>query len=183
MRAGIVNASIGGLCALALVVLSACAPGGDRDEMVVLTVAGAVEAPNRDGFDPETDRYLAWLGADFSAARTFTRMELARLPQTTLHTLSEALPAGAWEGPLLADVLERAQARADAQTVVARAMDGYSALIPIAEARESGAILALRRDGVALGVGGHGPAMIVFPDTAEASPDWYVWGLVLLSVE
>ncbi len=155
-------------------------PGGG---MVVLTVTGAINMPNRGGFDPGRDLYFSWLGADFRTARGFSRGDLNALPQHRLHTQSDALLPGTYEGPRLEDVLDLTGVSGRARTLTAFALDGYSAEIPLAEVRRSNAILALRRDGQTLALGGTGPMMIVFPDRAQASPDWYVWGLVLLRVD
>lgn len=168
--------------ALALL-CAACGPREVDDSMALLTVSGAVEGVNRPAFDAASDRYFAWLGVDFPRARAFTRADLLGLPQHRLHVMSDAAPAGTYEGPRLADVLDLAEPEPGATQLLAYALDGYSAAIPLADARRSDAVVALVRDGAPLPLGGLGPAIIVFPDESGANPDWYVWGLVLISVE
>lgn len=169
----------------AVAALAACSPpSAPGEQMVVVTIAGDLGAGNRGAFDAEADRYFAWLGADFPAGRGFTRPDLATLPQVTVQAArADAAPPGAYEGPLLADVLNLTQPPEGAREILAFAIDGYSAAIPMETARDAGAILALRRDGEPLNIGGQGPAMIVFPDGANADPAWYVWGLVLIEIE
>lgn len=170
------------LVAFALVA-AACDPREAPESMTVLTVSGAVEEVNRPAFDAANDRYFAWLGVNFPRAHTFTRAELRGLPQHRLYVASDAAPPGAYEGPLLSDVLDLAEPEEGSTQLIAYALDGYSAAIPIEAVRRSGAILALRRDGSPLPLGGIGPAIIMFPDDAGADPAWYVWGAVLINVE
>ena len=183
---GIRSARIALFCAAiscAAVLLASCGQRTDAPDMDMLTIAGAIGDPDRGAFDATADRYFAWLNADFPAARGLTRDELAALGQHTVAVArDDAAPQGEYSGPLLTDVLELAGAE-QAPEIVATALDGYSAAIPMDAAREAGAIVAIVRDGAPLPLGGPGPSVIIFPDAAAADPAWYVWGLVLISVE
>lgn len=172
-----------GIGVLAAALLAACSPGAPSDPMTAVTVAGGITGGDRGAFDADQDKYFDWMGVTFDGARGFSRQELAAMPQHRLQAAPEALPPGVFEGPLLADVLERAGASRDSEAILAHAMDGYSAEIPMDAAREAGAIVALSRNGAPLSLGGAGPAMIVFPDAAQADPGWYVWALILITVE
>ncbi len=175
---------LGALGALALpLALAGCGPADTGGDMTVLTVTGAIGAPDREALNPDTDRYFAWAGFDFDDGRNFSRRELAGLPRHQIHINTDVAPAGAYEGPLLADVLDLAGADWTRDAVYAHALDGYASAIPLGPARQDGAILALTRNGEPLPLGGEGPLYVVFPEDAGADPGWYVWGLVLLSVE
>ncbi len=95
-------------------------------------------------------------------------------------------PKVAFTGPLLADVL--AAAGAEGETVTVQAMDGYAVEVPMSEMMDKGAVVALKRDGKELGIGGFGPTQIVFPraeraDLAEMPDDWWIWSIYHISVE
>ena len=76
----------------------------------------------------------------------------------------------------------------NAKTETVQALDGYAVDVPYAEMIDKGAVLALSRDGKALGIGSFGPAQIVFPrgeraDLAEMPDDWWVWQIYHISVK
>ena len=75
------------------------------------------------------------------------------------------------------DVL--AAAGAEGEKVTVRAMDGYAVEVPLEEMVGKGAVVALERDGKALGIGGFGPTQIVFPrgeraDLKDMPDDWWI---------
>jgi len=171
---------------LAALAAAACSPDAPRGEAVVLTVSGAVAEPNRDALDSGEDVFLAWLGADFERARQFTAGELAALEPVSVTV---DYPAGGetrrFTGPRLSAVLAAAGARGD--TVTATALDGYAADIPMALIEEYDVILATRRDGAPLAMGGFGPAQVVFPRQDAAAlagmdDSLFVWGVVWIDV-
>jgi len=55
-----------------------------------------------------------------------------------------------WEGPRLADVLRRARPRANANGLVVRCADGYTAGVPLSEAMHPSALLAIAQNGESL---------------------------------
>ena len=84
------------------------------------------------------------------------------------------------------DVL--AAAGAEGEMVTVQAMDGYAVEVPLAGDGRKGAVVALERDGKALGIGGFGPTQIVFPraeraDLEDMPDDWWIWQIYHISVE
>jgi hypothetical protein len=154
---------------------------------VLLTVTGEISAPNRGAVDPEEDKLFIFNEVSFEKAKEFDLGELEKLPQAVVHA---DFPKGGAEiefsGPLLADVLAAAGAEGEILTV--RAMDGYAVEAPLEEMVAKGAVVALERDGKALGIGGLGPTQIVFPraersDLADMPDDWWIWQIYHISVE
>lgn len=66
-----------------------------------------------------------------------------------------------YDGVLLSDVLDRVGATGT--VLVAKALDGYSIDIPIADARAYPVLLAMKRDGATMGIRQKGPIWIVYP--------------------
>ncbi|MCW5724395.1 MAG: molybdopterin-dependent oxidoreductase [Maricaulaceae bacterium] len=170
----------------ATLTLAACG-GEPRDgagDMPVVTVYGAVSEAERGPSDPVTEPVFAMLGVEFERARAFTRADLAALNQ---RTVTADYPAGGaqrrFEGPLLRDVL--AAAGAAGSGAVVTAIDGYQREIPAGRIAAHGVILAIRMDGAPLGLGGFGPAMLVWPRGDDAAlsgmddADW-VWGVIAI---
>ncbi len=173
--------------ALAMAAALAAATPGLAEGPVLVTVTGAVENVNRGPVDPEMDKLFAFTEVSFDKAMEFDLDALAGLPQVTVTTdFPMGGPMVSFEGPLLADVL--AAAGATGETVTIQAMDGYAVEAPLSEMLDKGAVVALRRDGKALGIGGFGPTQIVFPrseraDLAEMNDDWWIWQIYHIKVE
>ena len=153
----------------------------------LLTVTGEITDTNRGPVDPETDKLFIFNDVSFDKAREFDLGMLETLPQTTVHA---DFPKGGAEaeftGPLLEDVLEAAGA--EGKTIMIQAMDGYAIEAPMDELVGKGAVVAIARDGKALGIGGLGPTQIVFPradraDLADMSDDWWIWQIFHIKVE
>ena len=111
----------------------------------VLTVAGKVTQTNRNG------------------QAVFDTALLDRLP---VHQIITQTPwydgAKTFEGPLLRDVL--AAAGADEATVlVVKALNDYSANIPIEDARHYDVILARKLDGRPMAIRDKGPLFLIYP--------------------
>lgn len=154
------------------------ADGGD-----IVTVIGSV-TPNRGVYDPFRDGYLKFRDKHFDKAFAFTREALAKLPQATITARAEGWPARVTlTGPRLADVLRAAGVPAEAK-IVATALDGYNVdLLPSDRAAHDW-VVAIDADGKPLGVGGRGPAWLLY-DTKDATvgPDVeanWVWALFVL---
>jgi hypothetical protein len=176
---------------LLTLVLSIVLLGGARaDEPapsgpVVLTVAGAIGAGNRGAVDAFADPFLGHHDIAFDSAYAFDRAMLEALGMRRITTrypgTDRTIEA---EGPFLRDVL--AAVGASGATVSAMALDGYAAEIAADEAARYDIVLALRADGRDLGLGGRGPAWIVFPDDpafAERGDAAWVWGVYYLRVD
>ncbi len=157
------------------------------DGPVLVTVSGAVENVNRGPVDPEMDKLFVFTDVSFDSAMEFDLDALQALPQVDVTAdFPKDGPKVAFTGPLLADVL--AAAGAEGETVTVQAMDGYAVEVPMAEMMDKGAVVALKRDGKPLGIGGFGPTQIVFPraeraDLAEMPDDWWIWSIYHISVQ
>ena len=154
---------------------------------VLLTVTGEITETNRGPVDPDEDKLFIFNDVSFEKAKEFDLAALEKLPQAVVHA---DFPKGGAEtefsGPLLADVL--AAAGAEGEMVTVRAMDGYAVEVPLDEMVAKGAVVALERDGKALGIGGFGPTQIVFPraeraDLKDMPDDWWIWQIYHISVE
>jgi hypothetical protein len=181
-------ASRSGLAAIAVAaVLAVGGPAPAQESPVLLTVTGAVENANRGAFDPEKDKLFAFNDVSFDEAVEFDLEALRKLPQVTVKA---DFPMGAavqeFTGPRLEDLLQAAGASGN--KVVVEALDGYAVEWPLAEMIDKGAVVALERNGEPLGIGGLGPAQIVFPraerpDLAEMNDDGWVWQIYHIRVE
>jgi len=126
---------------------------------VLLTVTGAVTNPNRGGYDPETDKFFGYNEVEFTAAREFDFEALDRLKNVTLKAdFPKGRQVHEYEGPPFEDMIAQ------------------------------GAMVALKRDGVALGIGDFGPTQIVFPraeraDLKDMSDDYWVWSIFHINVK
>lgn len=173
-------------CALALLCFCGAAFAAPEGP-VVLTVAGAIEHTNRDAFDPFEDKLAAAHDFSFERARAF---DMAMLEELGMKTLSVQYPdwprAYTFEGPLLYDVLRAAGVKG--KTVQVVALDGYAAEISVEELRDHPVLLAVKKDGRYLGLGGRGPTWVVFPRddfkvfAARDETQW-VWSAYLILVE
>ena len=155
---------------------------------VLLTVAGAVENANRGPVDPFADGFLVHNEIAFERAAEF---DLAALESLGMHTLRAGYPnwpgVSTFEGPLLADVLKAAGANGSALRAVA--LDGYAADLAPGDLDKYPVILALKRDGKYLGLGGRGPTWVVypredFPELQQAADDsGLAWAVFVILVE
>jgi hypothetical protein len=131
---------------------------------VLLTVTGAITQSNRGPLDPALDQMMHKQQIGFQRAYTFDFAELARLPARSIHpTLEYDGKPHALRGPLLTDVLAQAGVQAGAASKVAlRAVDGYAAVVPLAQAKTQGFIVATHLDGEAMPLGGLGPLWAIY---------------------
>ncbi|EHS49239.1 hypothetical protein PDO_0617 [Rhizobium sp. PDO1-076] len=115
--------------------------------LVILTVKGAVTNTNVG----DTAAF------DFAMLEKLeSRQAVVETPWTTGKTT--------FEGPLLRAVLQ--EAGASGKTLTVRALNDYSAEIPIVDA-EIATILAIRQDGQRMSVREKGPMMLVYPFDLE----------------
>jgi hypothetical protein len=155
---------------------------------VLVTVAGAVENANRGPVDAFADGFFAYHEIAFERAAEF---DLAALEALGMHETRAHYPnwpgESTFEGPFLADVLKAAGATGSMLRAVA--LDGYASEIPLADLETYPVLLALKRDGEYLGIGGRGPAWIVYPredyPELQAAPDdaGLAWAVFVLLVE
>lgn len=153
----------------------------------VLTVYGNVGNTNRGPLDPFHDALLHATNVEFDEAAEFDLEMLEGLGMQAVETGYDTWPGKfRFEGPLLRDVL--AAVGAEGRAVTAYALDGYGARIPAEQIEKHSVILALKRDGQWLGLGGRGPGWVVFPRDqtpelqAQDDSGW-VWAVVRIEVE
>ena len=145
---------------------------------VLLSLTGDGGRTNRGGFDPASDILHGKHSVTFDKAFALDYGAIAALPARRIDvTLEYDRKRHALTGPLLTDVLALAGVRAvDSSTLTMRAVDGYAPTLTIAEARRHRYIVALRRDGQLLALGGLGPLWAVyeadrFPEAAAKPVD------------
>lgn len=124
------------------------APAGD----VILTVTGKVTNTNADGA----------AGFDFAMLEALAgRRATMETPWTTGATT--------FDGPLLAAVLEAAGGHG--KRLLVKALNDYSAEIPIEDATAYETILALRMNGAPMSVRDKGPLFLIYP--FDKNPEIY----------
>lgn len=91
----------------------------------------------------------------------FTESELIGLPARSITTSTLWTPTSAFSGPLLIDVLMKAETQGTMLTL--KALDEYSTRIPVSDLRQYGVILAHTRNGARMRVDRFGPLWVVYP--------------------
>ena len=131
---------------------------------IVLTVSGAIGDGNRGPFDPALDQMMGKQKIAFDKAHVFDFAALAAMPPTTIKpTLEYDNQVHTLKGPLLMDVIKACRASVtDMTALFLRAVDGYAANVPAAEARQRRFIVATHLDGRPLALGGLGPLWAVY---------------------
>lgn len=154
---------------------------------VLLTVTGEIMNPNRGGYNPDTDKFFGYNDVEFAKAAQFDFNALQDLATVKVNAdFPKGQQVYEYEGPLLVDVL--AAAGATGETVTMQALDGYAIEVPLKDLEAAGAVLALKRDGEALSIGGFGPTQIVFPradraDLSKMPDDNWIWSIFHISVK
>jgi len=132
----------------------------------LLTVAGAGVKPNRGPFDPLFDQMMGKQKLGFDKAHAFDFAALATLPAVTIQpTLEYDNKPHKLSGPLLTDVLKAAGVADGNLKLAMRAVDGYSPVLTLADARKYRYIVATHLDGRPMPLGGLGPLWALYePD-------------------
>ena len=162
------------------------APGGDEASGDILTIYGKIGTVDRGPVDPVDEPLFNAFGMEFDAACRFNWASLRGLDQHSIETdFPLGGPARRFSGPLLRDVIDIADPRGD--TLIATALDGYQRAISLARVRDHDVILALQMDGQPLGIGGYGPAMLVWPRAsdpalADMPDDDWLWGVFAVEI-
>lgn len=130
----------------------------------LLTVTGAISQPNRGPFDPVTDQMMHKQKLSFDRAHAFDYNALLVLPAFTIRpTLEYDGKPHLLRGPALVDVVKAAGASlADSGKLVLRAVDGYAAVLSLAQARAQRYIVATHLDGAPMALGGLGPLWAIY---------------------
>ncbi|SDM64904.1 molybdopterin-dependent oxidoreductase [Maricaulis salignorans] len=177
------------ILAAVLLGVAACqppTPGSDEASGDILTVYGEIGTVDRGPVDPVTEPLFGAFGMEFDAACLFNWASLTTLEQ---HLIETDFPLGGpvrrFSGPLLRDVLAIANPRGD--RLIVTALDGYQREIELDRVLQHDVILALRMDGQPLGIGGFGPAMLVWPRgsdpaLADMPDDDWLWGVFAIEL-
>jgi hypothetical protein len=140
----------------------------------LLTVSGLIVKTNRGPFDPVLDQMMHKHGIQFSKAWAFDDAALQALPAVTIKpTLEYDAKRHTLRGPLLATVLEAVGvSRGSAVQLGLRAVDGYNAVISLADATAYRMMVATHIDGQPMALGGLGPQWALYEaDTVPAFKD------------
>jgi hypothetical protein len=131
---------------------------------VLLTVSGLIGTGNRGAFDGALDQMMAKQKIVFTRAHVWDFAALAALPARTIKpTLEYDNKAHTLKGPALMDVMSACGAQINDKTAfLVRAVDGYAAHLPAAEATQRRFIIATHLDGRPLALGGLGPLWAVY---------------------
>ena len=159
----------------------------------LLTVTGAIKKANRGALDPALDQMMAKQKIQFDKAYAFDFTALAALPAISIKpTLEYDNKVHTLKGPLLTDVVRAAGAPDDSARLLLRAVDGYSIVLSLADARKYRFIVATHLDGQTMPLGGLGPVWAVYD--ADRYPDMMAkslaerfalcpWGLYHIEVQ
>lgn len=131
---------------------------------VVLTVSGLIGAGNRGALDPALDQMMAKQKIAFTRAHAWDFAALAALRARTIQpTLEYDNRPHTLKGPALMDVMKASGVKVTDKTAFfVRAVDGYAAHLPAADAQRRQFIIATHLDGRPLSLGGLGPLWALF---------------------
>ena len=131
---------------------------------VLLTVSGLIGTGNRGAIDGALDQMMAKQKIVFTRAHVWDFGALAALPARTIKpTLEYDNKAHTLKGPALMDVMSACGVKiSDKTAFFVRAVDGYAAHLPAAEATRRRFIIATHLDGRPLALGGLGPLWAVY---------------------
>lgn len=173
--------------ALLACLISACQPAGEVNPVGpdLVTLHGPLGQYDRGAMQAGEEPVFASYGISFDRALGLTASELTGFDLVTVDT---DFPLGgdqhSFRGPRLHDVL--AFAGASGRTIRVTALDGYQRDIASDRYQDHDVILALYQDGRPLGIGGRGPAMLVWPrgsDPALANMNDDDWVFGVFSIE
>jgi hypothetical protein len=130
----------------------------------LLTVGGAIAKGNRGPLDKALDQMMAKHKVQFSTAFAFDSAALQRLPRVSIMpTLEYDNKKHKLTGPLLATVLAEAGADLKAPLRLGlRAVDGYNAIISLADVQAYRMMVATHLDDQPMALGGLGPQWAVY---------------------
>ena len=132
---------------------------------VVLTVVGDIANANRGPSDPAVDRFLDHHEQKFDAAAAFDLQMLEELGMETRQFVLKGLPGvQKLEGPPLAAVLEAVGAQSGKVSLLA--LDGYAVDLDAKDVEAHDWLVGVKRNDDYLGIGGFGPAWVVFSPAA-----------------
>ena len=129
----------------------------------ILTVTGAIGKANRGALDPALDQMMVKQKVAFDKAFVFDFAALMALPKIEIKpTLEYDNKVHTLSGPLITDVVYATGAPADGTQFLLRAIDGYTVVISVADAKKYRFIVATHLDGDPMPLGGLGPLWAVY---------------------
>jgi hypothetical protein len=132
---------------------------------VVLTVVGEIANTNRGPSDPAVDRFMDHHAQKFDSAAAFDLPMLEKLGMETRRFVLEGLPGvQKLEGPPLAAVLKAVGAKSARVSILA--LDGYEVELDAKDVEAHDWLVGVKRNDDYLGIGGFGPAWVVFSPAA-----------------
>ena len=132
---------------------------------VVLTVVGDIANANRGPSDPSVDRFLDHHAQKFDSAAAFDLQMLEALGMETRQFVLKGLPGvQTLQGPPLAAVLEAVGAQSGRVSILA--LDGFAVELDAKDVEAHDWLVGLKRNDDYLGIGGFGPAWVVFSPAA-----------------
>lgn len=142
----------------------AAKPAAATGQPALLTVGGAIAKSNRAPLDPQLDQMLAKHKVQFAKAFAFDSGALQRLPRVSIvPTLEYDNKKHKLTGPLLATVLAEVGADLKAPLRLGlRAVDGYNAIISLADVQAYRMMVATHLDDQPMALGGLGPQWAVY---------------------
>lgn len=153
----------------------------------LITITGNVGITNREAFDPFRDAFFKHHDQSFKKAFGFDRQALLDLPQHDVTARIEGWPkAVSARGPLLRDLLQKADVPAGSRFTII-SLDGYGAEFQPQDVTAHDWVVAIDVDGRSLGIGGRGPAWLMY-DTkgetlrSELETKW-VWSAFMIVAE
>ena len=151
----------------------------------LVTLYGPIALSDRGAMQPALEPVFASYGLEFDRALGLDRVGLTAFEQVDI-TVAFPLdgPRHIFSGPRLRDVLSFAGVAG--RDIRVTALDGYQREIAAARYQDHGAILAILQDGRPLGLGGRGPAMLVWPresDPALADMNDDDWVFAVFAIE
>ncbi|WP_297736148.1 molybdopterin-dependent oxidoreductase [uncultured Maricaulis sp.] len=174
--------------ALLATFIGACQPAAEIGPTGpdLVTLHGPLSQYDRGAMQAGEEPVFASYGINFERALGLSASELAGFDLVTVET---DFPLGgdqrSFRGPRLRDVL--AFAGANNRSVRVTALDGYQRDIEADRYQAHDVILALYQDGRPLGIGGRGPAMLVWPRgadpaLADMNDDDWIFGIFTIEV-
>ena len=154
---------------------------------VVLTVTGTLSETNQNAPDELDEGFFDFHKRDVGRAGAFDIGMLEALGTISVMVSYHKWPAKVrLEGPRLDDVLNAVGAPKG--TITAIGLDGYTVVISPEELAAQNWILAIKRDGKYLGIGGRGPTWLVYdpPDgkpITNADDSRWPWAVFLIDVK
>ncbi len=153
----------------------------------IVTVIGKISKANRGAFDPFLDSLFKFHEKEFKTAFGLSYSDLAALPQVEVSVQAEGWPAKVEAtGPKLTDVLAAAGVSPDA-VLAFLSLDGYALEFEPEKIKSKEWVLAIATNGRPLGIGGRGPAWLLYDTggkkvSADATGQW-VYQLFLIEAQ